>query len=54
MGEGVVTYTEITQKREKACPPCPKIGVQEFELRVEEDLPDLTCYGVTMREGGAA
>ena len=54
MGEGMTTYAEITQKREKARPPYPKRGVQEFELRVEEGLPDLMGYGVTIRGGGAA
>lgn len=50
----MTTYAEITQKREKARPPYPKLGVQELELRVEEDLPDLIGYGVTTRGEGAA
>lgn len=54
MGEGMTTYTGITQKRKKARLPYPKLGVQELEPRVEEDLPNLTGYGVTIRRGGAA
>lgn len=54
MGESMITYTEITQKRGKARPPYPKLGGYEFELRVEEDLPDLIGYGAMIREGGAA
>ena len=53
MGEGMISYYGITQEREKARPPYPKLRALAFKLRLEESFPELTGYEVVIRREGA-
>ena len=53
MGEVMIHYDGITQEREKVRPPYPKLRELEFELLLEESIPELKGYEGAIRREGA-
>jgi hypothetical protein len=53
MGEVMIHYDGITREREKVRPPYPKLRDLEFELLLEESIPELKAYDGAFRREGA-